>query len=195
MSTGMASLDEIREAIETAKVHGCNNIVIFHCISGYPTPVEQANLCGIKLLKREFDVQVGLSDHTLGILTSIVGVSLGASVIEKHFTLSRSKGGLDCSFSLEPQEMTNLVKDTSNAHLSLGNNNSLRSKVEETSSTFRRSLYFVKDISEGEVITNNHIKRIRPGFGLAPKFYFDVIGKKASKNIKRGERVTKDSFM
>ena len=193
----MARLEEISEAIEAAKISGCNNIVIFHCISGYPTPVEQANLNGIKLLKKQFDVQVGLSDHTLGILTSIVAVSIGASVIEKHFTLSRSEGGLDSSFSLEPKEMSNLVKDTFDAHLSLGNGNkgSLRSEVEKISKTFRRSLYFVKDISEGEVITDRHIKRIRPGFGLEPKFYFDIIGKKVSRNIKRGERVTKDSFI
>ena len=190
----MASINEVKEAIDTIKNEGQNNIIIFHCISGYPTPIEQANLNGIKLLKKEFDVQVGLSDHTVGTLTSIVAVALGVSVIEKHFTLSRKEGGPDSSFSLEPKEMKSMVKDTLKAHLSLGNDSKIRSEVEKTSKSFRRSIYFVKDINKGETITDKHIKRIRPGFGLEPKFFFDVIGKKATRNVKRGDRVTEDSF-
>ena len=143
LSTGMASLNEVRNAVETAKKGGCQNIVIFHCISGYPTPIEHANLNGIKTLKEEFGINVGLSDHTLGILSSITAVSLGVSVIEKHFTLSRASGGLDSAFSLEPKEMESLVKDVNLAYLSLGKKNHLRSEIESTSKTFRRSIYFV----------------------------------------------------
>ena len=195
MSTGMASLTEINDAIETAKLQGNNDIVIFHCISSYPATIQESKLNGIKLLKKEFDVIVGLSDHTLGNLASIVAVSLGASVIEKHFTLSRSNGGVDSSFSTEPDEMKLLVKDVGEAYLSIGKNtNNIRSKTENLNKTFRRSIYFVKNIKKGEVITQKHIKRIRPGYGLEPKFYYDVLGKKVTKNFTKGERVTKKSF-
>ena len=190
MSTGMSSIDDIREAIKTARDNGCNQIAIFHCISSYPAPLADANLNAIKLLQQEFDVEVGLSDHTIGPMASLVATSLGATVIEKHFTLSRADGGFDSTFSIEPDEMAELVKNVSAAHSSLGSGNLLRSKAEEDNKRFRRSLYFVQDIAKDAVITTNDVRRIRPGFGLAPKFLNDVIGKKTTRNIKRGDRVT-----
>lgn len=194
MSTGMASIAEIGDAIETAKTNGCSQIAIFHCISSYPAPIHEANLSAIKLLQKEFDVEVGLSDHTLGSLASVVSTSLGATVIEKHFTLARADGGVDSTFSIEPDEMAELVKDVTDAHSSLGGGRCLRSKTEAENKNFRRSLYFIEDIVEGSTITENSVRRIRPGFGLAPKFLHDVIGKKATRNIKRGDRVTTCSF-
>lgn len=194
MSTGMASFDEIGDAIETARIHGCKHLVIFHCISSYPTPIENANLQSIVKLREIFGVEVGLSDHTIGNLASVVATSLGATAIEKHFTLSRDDGGVDSTFSLEPDEMTELVKDTKMAHSSLGFDSHTRSTDEEKSKVFRRSLYFVDDIEEGDVITEGHIRRIRPGFGLEAKYYYDAIGSVATKNAQRGDRVTLQSY-
>ena len=192
MSTGMASLHEIGDAIETAKTNGCKELALFHCISSYPTPIDQANVNAIQILKREFGVEVGLSDHTLGSLASVVATSIGASLIEKHFTLSRSDEGVDSTFSLEPEEMVNLVKDCGEAHSALGQGKIMRSKAEEGNKIFRRSLYFVEDLSKGEVILKNHIRRIRPGYGLPPKYYDDVIGKKVAEDVQKGDRVTND---
>ena len=194
MSTGMSSMSEIADAIETAKTNGCSQIAIFHCISSYPAPLAESNLRAIKLLQQEFDVEVGLSDHTLGPIASIVSTSLGATVIEKHFTLARADGGVDSAFSIEPNEMAALVQDVSAAHASLGVDGSFRSNAEGGNKNFRRSLYFIADIKEGTIITNEHIKRIRPGFGLAPKFLPNVLGKKTTRDIKRGDRVTTCSF-
>lgn len=191
MSTGMANLEEIGEAIEAARSNGCNQIALFHCISSYPAPLAQANLGMIKVLKKEFGVEVGLSDHTLGNVASIAATSIGATVIEKHFTLARSDGGVDSSFSLEPDEMKALVQDTKGAFEALGDGIFNRSEVEADNKIFRRSLYFVEDLKEGEVITHNHVRRIRPGFGLAPKYFNDVVGKPAKREIKKGDRVTK----
>jgi N-acetylneuraminate synthase len=194
ISTGMASIDETREAILAAKNSGCNNIAIFHCISSYPTPINEANIQAIQNLKKEFNIEVGLSDHTTGNIASIVATSLGATVIEKHFTLNRSEGGVDSSFSLEPHEMKLLVENTKSAHSSLGSGNAIRSKIENENLVFRRSLYFVKEVSKGEIITSENIKRIRPGFGLKPKYYNDVIGLTCQKNAKKGDRVTPEHF-
>ena len=194
MSTGMASLSEICEAVETAKSNGCDSLGIFHCISSYPTPIGDANLNSIAFLKREFNVEIGLSDHTLGNVASVVATSLGASIIEKHFTLSRAAGGVDSTFSLEPEEMKALVSETRDAHAALGSRNLLRPRVEENNKIFRRTLYFVEALKAGEEITHQHVRRIRPGFGLPPKFLNDVIGKRTTRNIEKGDRVTFDSF-
>ncbi|MFK7763605.1 MAG: pseudaminic acid synthase [Roseobacter sp.] len=195
MSTGMASLEEVGEAIETAKSNGCSEIAIFHCISSYPAPLDQANLSAIRLLQREFDVEVGLSDHTLGNLASVVATSLGATVIEKHFTLSRAEGGVDSTFSLEPKEMKSLVEDTRQAFSAIGEGTFTRSAVEAPNTMFRRSLYFVEDVAAGQVVTSKHIRRIRPGYGMAPKFYDEVLGKKLAKSVKRGDRVTAEALL
>ena len=194
MSTGMASYDEIGEALEAAKSVGNGNILLFHCISSYPAPLSEANLNMISILKKEFDIQVGLSDHTIGNLASVLATSIGATAIEKHFTLNRSDGGVDSSFSLEPTEMKALVKETKEAFHALGSKSFSRSSVEDGNKIFRRSLYFVKDVKEGEVITNESVRRIRPGFGLEAKYFDNVIGSKCLISAKRGDRVTMQHF-
>ena len=194
ISTGMASLNEIGEAIESARSVGNNKIALFHCISSYPAPIAETNLNSIQLLRKEFNIQVGLSDHTIGNLASVIATSLGASIIEKHFTINRSNGGVDSSFSLEPKEMESLVKQTKEAFSALGSNSFVRSSLEEPNKVFRRSLYFVDNVNEGEIITNKSIRRIRPGFGLEAKYYEDVIGSKCLKSAKRGDRVTQEHF-
>ncbi len=194
MSTGMASLSEIGDAVESARSVGNNKIALFHCISSYPTPVDKANLNSIQLLRKEFNLQVGLSDHTIGDLASVLATALGASIIEKHFTLGRADGGVDSSFSLEPKEMESLVDQTKEAFSALGSKSFVRSSVEESNRVFRRSLYFVEDVREGETITSRSVRRIRPGFGLEAKYYDDVIGAKCLKTAQRGDRVTRAHF-
>jgi len=194
MSTGMASLSEVGDAIESARSVGNNKIALFHCISSYPAPLAATNLHSIQLLRKEFNIQVGLSDHTIGNLASILATSLGASIIEKHFTISRADGGVDSSFSLEPKEMKCLAEKTKEAFSALGSKSFVRSSIEETNKVFRRSLYFVDDVSEGEIITSKNVRRIRPGFGLNARHYDDVIGEKCIKSAKRGDRVTQDHF-
>ena len=189
ISTGMGSEEEISEAIQVAKSSGCKDILIFHCISSYPAPTEQSNLKMIKKLREVFDVEVGLSDHTLDNITSIAAVSFNAVALEKHFILDRSLKGPDSEFSLEPDEFKNLVKETKKAWLAKGQDNFSRSAAEANSMVFRRSLYFVNNLSLGDIITENDIRRIRPGFGLPPKYLKQIIGKRVSKNVSKGDRV------
>ncbi len=195
MSTGMASYQEIGEALENARTNGCNDLALFHCISGYPTPITQVNISAIVKLKKEFNVLVGLSDHTIGTLASVVATSVGANLIEKHFTLSREEAGVDSSFSIEPQEMKYLVEMVSDAFLALGQEDGIRSNAEEGNKIFRRSLYFVANLVAGETIQPNHIRRIRPGFGLPPKFFDDVVGRKVSRDIFEGEPVLEETLL
>ena len=194
MSSGMASCDEIGEAIEAAKSAGINKILLFHCISSYPAPLSEANLNMITILQREFNIQVGLSDHTIGNLASVLATSMGAAAIEKHFTLNRSDGGVDSSFSLEPDEMESLVNGTKEAFDALGPKTFSRSSKEGSNKIFRRSLYFVRDVEEGEVITKENVRRIRPGFGLEAKYYNRVIGSKCLISAKKGDKVTFKHF-
>tara|TARA_Y100000589_G_scaffold331148_1_gene383461 strand:+ start:4010 stop:5065 length:1056 start_codon:yes stop_codon:yes gene_type:complete len=194
ISTGMASLKEIKNAIEISKTVGNNNIALFHCISSYPTPLSQANLNFISLLREKFNVQVGLSDHTIGNLASVLATAMGATIIEKHFTLSRSDGGVDSTFSLEPKEMKALVKQTKEAFSALGDTQFKRTKSEEHNRIFRRSIYFVKDVKRGEIFSESNIRRIRPGFGLDAKYYSEIIGLECKITAKRGDRLTKDHF-
>lgn len=186
MSTGMASEDEIEEAVTAAREAGCKDLVLLHCISSYPAPIEQANLRQIAELQRRFKTISGLSDHTLGTSVSVAAVSLGACVIEKHFTLSRTDKGPDSDFSIEPQELERLCKDTRDAWLALGRVGYLRQPAEEASKVFRRSVYFVRDVAAGATVTIEDIRRIRPGFGLAPKCYEKLIGKRLKVNVTRG---------
>ncbi|MCL1093801.1 pseudaminic acid synthase [Shewanella kaireitica] len=186
MSTGMANLDEIEDAIKTARENGCNDLVVLHCISAYPAPFEQSNLATISDLSERFDVISGLSDHTLGTVVSITSIAFGACLIEKHFILDRNDKGADSEFSIEPHELTRLVEETEAAHKAIGVAGYERKTVENSSMKFRRSLYFVEDIKAGEVITDKHVRRIRPGFGLAPKYLEDIIGKKVKVDIERG---------
>ncbi len=190
MSTGMASISEISEAIEVARSNGCESLALLHCISSYPSPISVANISAVEKLKERFDLEVGLSDHTIGNVAGVVATSLGASIIEKHFTLSRADGGVDSSFSLEPGEMKTLVDQTKDAYASIGKSNSMRALVEEENRIFRRSLYFVKEINKGEIISPMHVRRIRPGFGLEARYYDDVIGSVSLRNAQKGDKVT-----
>lgn len=170
ISLGMIRLDEIKEAVDTLKNNGCEDLTILKCTSSYPASVENSNLLTIVDLQKHFpDCKVGLSDHTLGIGAAIASVALGACVIEKHFTLSRAEGGVDSAFSMEPIEMKQLVEECQNAYKALGKVSYELSESEKKSLKFRRSLYVVKDIKKGEKFTSENIQSIRPGYGLHPK--------------------------
>lgn len=192
MSTGMATQEEIAEALEAARGSGCNDVLLFHCISSYPAPIDQANISQINNLKNYFGVTVGLSDHTIGNTAAIAAVALGASAIEKHFTLSKADGGPDSEFSIEPDELRALVRDTRDAWLALGSGGFDRSDAEAGSKIFRRSIYFVSDLKAGNQIRASDIRRIRPGFGLAPKYFESLIGKVVLRDVRRGQPVTLD---
>ena len=189
MSTGMGSLDEIKEAIDTARLNGCNNILLFHCISSYPTPLEESNLKNILFLREKFSVEVGLSDHTIGHSAATASVAIGASAIEKHFILSRKEKSPDSEFSIEPNELKELKKITTQTWKAMGKESFERPSIESASKNFRRSLYFIKDLKTGQKISVNDIKRIRPGFGLNPKYEDQIIGKKVLKDVYRGDPV------
>jgi len=186
ISTGMANLEEIKEVVRVAKENGCTDLILLHCISSYPAPVEQSNLRTIPDLAKRFGVITGLSDHTMGTTVATTSIALGACLIEKHFTLSRADKGPDSEFSLEPNELRQLCQDTKNAWQSLGVAGYELKEAEKFGHKFRRSLYFVKDIKEGEVITKDNLKSIRPGFGLKPKYYEQALGRVAKFDIKRG---------
>ena len=192
ISTGMADAEEIQEAIDSAREGGCKQLAILHCVSGYPAPAEDYNLLTIKDMQQRFGVPIGLSDHTLDSTTAITSVALGACIIEKHVTLDRSGGGPDDSFSLEPQDLEALCDAAKTAWKALGKVDYGRKSSEESNVQFRRSLYFVKEIKAGEIITNEHVKSIRPGFGLAPKYLNTIIGQKSPKDIERGTPVMSD---
>lgn len=192
ISTGMASEEEINEAVITVKEAGCKELILLHCISSYPAPIDQANIKQVANLAKRFNIITGLSDHTLGTTASVVAIAQGATVIEKHFTLSRKDKGPDSEFSLEPEDLKKLCIDAKNAWLSLGKPEFKRQKAEEGSKVFRRSLYFVKDLPKGHKITERDIRRIRPGMGLAPKFYDKIIGKVLKKKIYKGSPVSLD---
>jgi pseudaminic acid synthase len=186
MSTGMCSEREIEEAVAAAREGGCEELVLLHCISTYPAPMDQANLKQMPNLAERFNSIPGLSDHTLGTTASVAAVALGACLIEKHFTLSRQDKGPDSEFSIESDELKRLCQDTRDAWLALGNAGFERQKSEEASKCFRRSLYFVKDMRAGQAITDADIRRIRPGYGIAPKYFDEVIGRTVKSDIARG---------
>jgi len=190
ISTGMGSEEEISEAVTAALNAGSTSILLFHCISSYPTPINQSNLRKIINLRNKFGVEVGLSDHTLGATAAISAVALGASAIEKHFTLNRKDKGPDSEFSIEPSELINLVSSTKDAWLSLGCEDFTRPHAEQPSLAFRRSIYFVRDLKAGQSITDNDIRRIRPGFGIPPKFYDEILGRKVKTNVSFGDPVS-----
>ncbi|MGI2065023.1 pseudaminic acid synthase [Shewanella sp. MF08487] len=186
MSTGMANEEEIEQAIATARDNGCEALVILHCVSGYPAPAGEYNIRTIADISQRFSVLSGLSDHTIDNATAVASVALGACVIEKHVTLDRRGGGADDSFSIEPAELAQLCKDAKTAWSALGHVNYQRTEAEEDNVKFRRSLYVVKDIAMGESLTPDNVKSIRPGFGLAPKHYEDILGRKAKWAIPSG---------
>ena len=190
ISTGMADAQEIQEAIEAAREGGCKELAILHCVSGYPAPAADYNLRTLTDMQDKFGLVTGLSDHTIDNTTAITSVALGASIIEKHVTLDRNGGGPDDSFSLESEELKQLCLGAKTAWESLGQVDYGRKSSEQANVKFRRSLYFVKDIKTGELITNEHVKSIRPGYGLAPKYMKEIIGKKTTAAVKRGNPVS-----
>ncbi len=194
MSTGMASEAEIEEAVATARDAGCKELALLHCISSYPAPIEQANLRQMPELALRFGTVPGLSDHTLGTTASVAAIALGACLIEKHFTLSRADKGPDSEFSLEPADLKRLCTDTHDAWLALGRAGFERHTSEAGSKVFRRSIYFVRDLPAGSVIGPGDIRRIRPGMGLAPKFFEDLLGKRLKVAVTQGTATTWDHF-
>ena len=186
ISTGMANLNEITEAVEAAIRGGCSQVSLLHCTSGYPTPAVEANLSTIRDLTRRFECPVGISDHTLGISVPIAAVSVGASIVEKHFTLKRSDGGPDAAFSLEPDELRAVSDGCLAAWQSIGAVRYERAPSERANSQFRRSLYVVRDMAAGEEFTADNVRSIRPGFGLHPKHYHEILGARVSRAVARG---------
>ena len=194
ISTGMANKEEIGDAINAAQGAGCNNLVILHCVSGYPAPVEDYNLKTIPDMANRFNVLTGLSDHTIDNSTAITSVALGACLIEKHVTLDRDGGGPDDSFSLEELELSQLCRDSELAWLALGDINYNRKESEKGNVVFRRSLYVVKDVNKGDLINHENVRSIRPGFGLPPKVLSSIVGKKFVTNVSRGSALKENMF-
>jgi pseudaminic acid synthase len=192
ISTGMADADEIQEAIDAARSGGCQQLAVLHCVSGYPAPASDYNLGTIPDMIRRYGLVTGLSDHTLDNTTAIASVALGASIIEKHFTLDRNGGGPDDSFSLEPAGLLELCRGARTAWEALGKVDYGRKSSEQGNVQFRRSLYFVQDATAGQTITPEMVRSIRPGFGLAPKYLDEVLGATLRVNVARGTAVRRD---
>lgn len=195
ISTGMATVAELDETVRTAREAGCDDIILLKCTSSYPASPENSNIKTIPHMKELFGCEVGLSDHTLGIGVAVASVALGATVIEKHFTLARSDGGVDSVFSLEPCEMNCLVQETERAWLACGQVRYGLTKEEMKSLQFRRSLYIVKDLKAGDIICSDNIRNIRPGLGLSPKFIDIIKGRKITKDVKKGTPLTWSLFL
>ncbi|MBM5570880.1 MULTISPECIES: pseudaminic acid synthase [Deefgea] len=194
VSTGMASVAELGELVTTLRQNGCHDIVLLKCTSTYPASPENSNVRTLPHLRELFQCEVGLSDHTMGIGAAIAAVALGASVIEKHFTLSRADGGVDSVFSIEPAELSSLVIESRRAWLSLGGVSYGPTEAEAPSLQYRRSLYACKNIAKGELFTAENIRAIRPGFGLPPKFIDQIIGRQARDEIARGTPIRFEHF-
>jgi N-acetylneuraminate synthase len=194
ISTGLASPEDIEEAVAAARGAGDGGLVLLHCTSGYPTPPAQMHLRTMADLARRHGAPVGLSDHTMGTAVSVAAVALGACVIEKHFTLARADGGPDAAFSLEPEELAVLVRDCRQAWEALGEVHYEVVEAEAAAKDHRRSLYVVADVRRGEILTPRHVRSIRPGFGLAPKHLAAVLGRPAARDLKRGEPLAWDAI-
>ena len=186
ISTGVATEEEIKDAIEACKRVGNNDITLLQCTSQYPAKLEDANLIMIEDLAKRFSVKSGLSDHTMGYLVATTAVAMGAKVVEKHFILDRNIGGPDSSFSMLPSEFKEMVDNIRSVEKMIGKISYEISGKKEASSKFKRSLFVSKDIKKGEVITENNIKSVRPSNGISPKFYYDVLGKKVNRDLKFG---------
>lgn len=195
MSTGVSRLSDITESVEVLRAAGCKDLTLLKCTSTYPATPENTNINTIPHLQKLFNCKVGLSDHTLGIGVAVASVALGATVIEKHFTLSRADGGVDSAFSLEPHELKALCEETKRAFLSLGEIQYGIQDVEKNSKIFKRSIYVAEDIKEGELFTAKNIRVIRPGHGLEPKYYEKLIGKRAQKSLERGTPLQFDDII
>lgn len=192
ISTGMATIAELDETVRVARQHGCRDLVLLKCTSTYPASPQNTNLATIPHLRDLFNCEVGLSDHTLGIGVAVAAVALGATVIEKHFTLRRADGGVDSTFSMEPAEMRALVEETERAWHGIGYIQYGPTEAEMGSLRFRRSLYIAADVKEGDVLTPENLRVVRPGFGLAPKYYDEVLGRRVNRDLKMGEAMRWD---
>jgi N-acetylneuraminate synthase len=192
ISTGMATVEELDETVRAAREAGCNDLVLLKCTSTYPATPENSNLLTIPHLRDRFGVQVGLSDHTMGIGVAVAAVALGATIIEKHFTLRRADGGVDSAFSLESDEMRSLVVETGRAWQALGRISYGPTDAEKPSMKFRRSLYIAKDMKAGDVLTRENLRKVRPGYGLPPKYFDVLLGKTVKKGIPKGTPVRWD---
>ena len=192
ISTGMASTAELDETVSAARNAGCKDLILLKCTSTYPATPENTNISTIPHMKSLYNCEVGLSDHTMGVGVSVASVALGATVIEKHFTLNRSDGGVDSTFSLEPGEMENLVIETERAWQSKGKISYGATDAEKKSLVFRRSLYIVEDLNKGETLSEKNVRAIRPGLGLPPKYFEIIIGKKVTKDVKVGTPLSWD---
>ena len=189
ISTGIATYDDIKLAVETCRKVGNNDITLLKCTSSYPAPIEEANLVMMHQFKKDFDVKIGLSDHTLGTTLPVVATAMGATVIEKHFILDKSVGGPDASFSLDEQEFTAMVTAVRMAEKAVGVKGYELTPKQESGKAFSRSLYVCEPIEEGEILTEKNIRSVRPGFGLHPRFLKEVLGKRASRSLEKGERL------
>ena len=192
ISTGMATIAELDETVRTARAHGCQDIVLLKCTSSYPASPKDTDLCTIPHMRALFDCEVGLSDHTLGIGAGVAAVALGATVIEKHFTLCRADGGVDSAFSMEPAEMRQLVEETERAWQALGCVRYGATDAEQASLRFRRSIYIAADVRSGEVLTPENLRVVRPGFGLAPKYYDELLGRRVNQDLSKGQAMRWD---
>jgi len=186
ISTGMATTAELDESVRAAREAGCRELVLLKCTSTYPATPENTNILTIPDMRKRFQCEVGLSDHTLGIGVAVASVALGATVVEKHFTLSRADGGVDSAFSMEPDEMRSLVIESGYAWQALGRVSYGPTKVEEASLAFRRSLYVVEDMHKGDIFTEQNVRSIRPGYGIPPKHLRSILGRRARTPLKRG---------
>lgn len=195
ISTGMASLGELEQAVETARGAGCKQLVLLKCTSTYPATPEKTNISTVPHLKQLFSAEVGLSDHTMGVGVAVASVALGASVIEKHFTLSRADGGVDSAFSLEPHELESLVVESERAWQALGNVTYGPTDAERSSLVFRRSIYVAEDIAEGELFTSQNLRIVRPGDGAPPALLSNLIGRRTRQAFKKGSPLTLDDLI
>ena len=189
VSTGMTTVAELDDLVRTARENGCEDLTLLKCTSSYPASPQGTNLRTIPHMQELFHCRVGLSDHTLGIGAAVASIALGATVIEKHFTLSRAEGGVDAAFSLEPAEMSQLVEECRAAYEALGEIGYMVQEQEKKSLAFRRSLYVAEDMKAGEAFTEKNLRRIRPGLGLAPKYYDIILGRRVNKDVERGTPV------
>lgn len=193
ISTGMATIAELDETVRAAREAGCRDLVLLKCTSTYPATPEATNGRTIPHMRELFNCQIGLSDHTMGCGASVAAIALGATVVEKHFTLARADGGVDSAFSMEPEELRQLVIESERAWKSLGQvRYGVQSAAESKSITFRRSLYVVQDVAAGQPLTTHNVRAIRPGFGMPPKFLPQVLGRSARRDIKRGTALAWD---
>lgn len=192
ISTGIAAEEDIRLAVDTCRSVGNNDITLLKCTSSYPAPIEEANLCMIKDLAERYKVKSGLSDHTLGSVSAVVAVTQGATMIEKHFIIDRSIGGPDASFSMNEREFTQMVKDVRMAEKALGCVSYELTDKQKSGREFCRSLYVSKDMKAGDVITEQNVRSVRPGFGLHPKYLKDILGKKVNRDLEKGTRFAMD---